>query len=591
MRVVYTVAFFRRWLLLLGSFFGLLWPCATLFAADTLPSGRLPNDPFWRKQWYLRQIHAPEAWEMATGSRQIVVAVIDGGVDVTHPDLQDNIWINPREVAGDGIDNDQNGYIDDVHGWNFVTNSRDVGPIPSRNPQAEESWSHGTFVASLIGAEGNNGLGMAGVAWRVQLMPLVVLDGDGFGNMQTMIRAIRYAIDQRVDIINLSLSGNEYNPELEIILKEAYDKGIFVVAATGNDESSETGVNTDEQPIYPVCMDADENTIFGVGGTDTLDQKAPYANFGHACTDLVAPAQEFFGARPSYRRPTDTSTTTGFYLEGMTGTSLSAPLVSGAAVLLKSVRPELTPTQIADLLRNNADPIEANLHVAERGRMGSGRLNIGRALSQLTPVSRESVALFTQSSQGGVVIQSALLQNQWRSWTHQEPVPVMRWLSTSTNPEALALVATTSTWTREIWQPAFNRVSSTVWWRKGEGVPAPRLNAAETRALVLRKTAKGLVAEILDPITNRSQRVPLPQAWGRGEVELAWWEARSSWVLWSTTGQGVLLDERGKIVATIRRTTKGMTTSTMHLQVPTSKEGLELRQGTRPISKLQLHER
>lgn len=562
-------------------------PLFTARAADTL-SGLIPNDPYWSRQWYLRQIHMPDAWQIATGSPRVVVAVLDGGVDITHPELRDNIWTNPREIASDGIDNDQNGLVDDLHGWNFVSKNSDVGPIMSRYPQAEESWSHGTFVASLIGARGNNGVGMSGVAWRVQIMPLTVLDSDGFGNMQTVIQALRYAIQQHVDIINLSLSGTEYNEDLEQILKEAYDAGIFVVAATGNNEGSKFGVNTDVTPVYPACMDAQNNVVFGVGGTDTLDQKAPYANFGRSCTDLVAPAQAFFGARPSYHRTTDQSTSTAYYLEGMTGTSLAAPLVSGAAALLKSVRPDLTPEQIGEALRYSADSIETSLPIEEQGRMGAGRLNVARALARVAPATPLKSVAFTQAVHGGVMVQSAFLQDEWRMWTHAASVPVARWITTSTKPEALALIVTTSTWTRELWSPDTNYVSSTVLWTEKSGSPSPVWNASTTHALMLIKKERVSQAIIFDPITNERRVVSLPNAFTQTSLRVEWWQAQAGWVIWSTAGEGIVVDEKGEIIGRLDRRVKGKTTARMSLRLSADKKDSQLMDGKKRISGVRL---
>lgn len=582
MDIVYTKPRLGIWMKILFLLMSSMVSALTIQPA--FASEVVPNDSFWSRQWYLRQIHAPEAWTMSTGSHRVVVAVIDGGVDINHPDLRENIWTNPQEIPGDGIDNDNNGYVDDLHGWDFITQKNDVGPIPSRNPQSEESWSHGTFVSSLIGAKGNNGIGIAGVTWNVQIMSLVVLNGDGFGNMQSIIDAVHYAVQKHVDVINLSLSGNEYNDDLEAAIKEARNAGVFIVSATGNDEGSEVGINTDETPIYPVCMDANMNAVFGVGGTDTLDQKAPYANFGRGCTDLVAPAQEFFGARPSYRRPTDTSTTTANYLDGMTGTSLAAPLVSGAAALLKSVRPDLTPTQITDTLRYSADPIETNLEPSEQGRMGAGRLNVAKALARVMPVASAPASPFTQSLQSGVFIQSAHLEGHWRTWTHTEPVSLARWLVTSTDPQALAMVTTTSAWKREIWHPITNKVTSTVLWTRATQLPMPAWNASTTRLLFLKNEASSLVAIMMDPVTNQRSEVSLPHFIRGTSITITWWAAKQSWIVWSTIGQGTVINEKGQIIGTVSRITQGRTTAVMKIR--SSATGIELVQGTKRVSVL-----
>ncbi len=567
---------------LLGSF--LVLPTALQAATSLGPV--TPNDPFWERQWYLRQIQMPEAWRVTTGSRNVVVAILDGGVDLTHPELRENAWMNPREIPDDGIDNDQNGFVDDVHGWNFVSKNNAVGPIQLRNFQAEESWSHGTFVASLIGAKGNNRTGIAGVAWQVQLMPLVVLDGDGFGNMQSIITAMHYAMQQHVDIINLSLSGHEYNEELELVIKEARQAGIFVVAATGNYDFARGGINIDEQPVYPVCMDGAMNAVFGVGGTDTLDQKAPYANFGRSCTDISAPAQAFFGARPTYRRPSDTGTSTGHYLDGMTGTSLGATHMRGAAALLKSVRPDLSPKQIEEALRYSADPIEGNLTVDERGRMGSGRLNVARAIARVSPVSMSSI--FKLETREGVTIFSAYAEEEWRLWTQAEPVSLAYWGNTTTVPEARAVVTASSTWKYEVWKPAANTITSTILWARGSTLPAPSVNAARSHVLSLSATSTRIEATIFDPRTDMRTIVPLPKAMGRGPIELLWWPEQSAWAIWSKTGQGVLVNLQGKTIATLQQAIAGSFSKNGRLVLAEDQRSLRVTQGMKVLASVRV---
>lgn len=336
------------------------------------------TNPYWQRQWYLRQIQAPQAWQLATSTKDVIVAVIDAGVDITHPDLKDAIWTNPREIPGNGIDDDGDGYIDDVHGWNFVTNSGDVRPQEIQN-QLEEAWSHGTFVSSLIGARSIDHVGMVGVNQSVQIMPLTALDGDGYGTIPNVLQAIRYAVNQGASVINLSLAGFDNSPDLAEMIKRARDAGVLVVAATGNGDTK-AGRDTDIQPIYPACFDQSTNIVVGVSGTDSLDQHAAYANYGTRCTDLSAPGFELFGARPSYPRTEEGNRKAERYLDGMTGTSLAAPLVSGVASLLKAVRPDLTVDQLHQLLSSTADTIEANLTYPQRGKMGTGRLNAFKAL-------------------------------------------------------------------------------------------------------------------------------------------------------------------------------------------------------------------
>lgn len=237
------------------------------------------------------------------------------------------------------------------------------------------------MVASLIGARGNNGVGMSGVAWNVRIMPLVVLDADGSGTTDNIIQAIRYAVNMGASIINLSLVGYDRDSALEEMIQRATNAGVLVVAATGNDDDMTAGVNLDERPAYPVCDPAGHDRVIGVGGTDPLDQKAPYANFGMRCTDLSAPGQGLFVARPSY--PHNQGVLAGNvpnYRQNVLGTSLATPLVSGAAALLKSLHRDWMADRIRARLYETADVLEGQMPGA-KGRLGYGRLNIGRALS------------------------------------------------------------------------------------------------------------------------------------------------------------------------------------------------------------------
>lgn len=372
------------------------WSEGGFFAPSSLPAV-VPNDPLWDREWYMRQIKADQAWTVSTGTPDVVVAIIDVGVDITHPDLRDVIWTNPREQPGDGIDNDRNGFIDDIQGWNFVNNTSDVRPL-YKPFQSEDAWSHGTMVASLIGAKGNDGLGMLGVAWNIRLMPLVALDADGAGSTQDIIRAIDYAITMGVEVINLSLAGYEEDPALTDMIHRASQAGIVVVAANGNNNNDRVGTNIDEVPSYPACGEKAEDAIIGVGGTDTQDQKAPYANFGSRCTDISAPGFELFAARPSYAGESYAgSAPVALYRERVGGTSLAAPLVAGAAALLRSAHPDWTVQQIQERLYTTSDILQLDQLPGTRTVWGYGRLNVGRALRQ-DPSLMTSVVLSSAPS-------------------------------------------------------------------------------------------------------------------------------------------------------------------------------------------------
>jgi len=356
----------KRFLL---SFLGLSLLLPTSALAKT------PNDPFLLDTWYLNTIRAYDAWDITTGSRDIVVAVLDTGVDLNHPDLMGNIWTNSGEIPNDGIDNDLNGYIDDVHGWDFV--DKDNVPEPNINEAVSlDAISHGTLIAGVIAAIGNNGEGVAGISWQSKIMPVRILDNVGSGETWHARQAIRYAIAMGADVINLSFTGFDYDADFENAVREAYEAGVVVVAALGNSGSG--GVDVNLSPIYPACFVGPngEDYVLGITASDKKDTKAGFSNFGSNCADLAAPGVDMFGT--VFQDETFEEIKRA-YAGGWSGTSIATPLVSGTVVLLKSVYPTLTPTQIKTVLQLSVDPVLTGN--APLGSIGSGRLNVSKALN------------------------------------------------------------------------------------------------------------------------------------------------------------------------------------------------------------------
>lgn len=341
-----------------------------------------PADPLFSRQTYLSQIHAPEAWALTTGSARVVIAVLDSGMDITHPDLREEVWNNSDEVPGDGIDNDADGYIDDVNGWDFIND------IPDPSPKFGGDFlvagiQHGTLLAGIIAARGNNGLGITGISWRSKIMPLRVLNNQGDGDVFTVVRAIDYAIKKKVDIINLSFVGDSDSSFLRTAIKRATDAGIIVVAASGNDQSEGHGIDLTQHPVYPACYDFSDNVI-SVGSIDSLGQKTPFSSHG-PCIDIMAPGTDIFSTQVvKYER-------TGFdvfYGGGWSGSSLSTAMVSGALALIKSVNPLLTPSQASALLRKNCDTITA-LNPFYPDALGCGKLNVYKAVKAAIEFSQQ----------------------------------------------------------------------------------------------------------------------------------------------------------------------------------------------------------
>lgn len=316
----------------------------------TLTTDAIPNDPSFSLQWGLNNVNAPGAWDKTTGDRRVVVAVVDTGVDYTHPDLAQNIWRNTREIPGNGIDDDGNGFIDDTRGWSFV----------DKNAQPLDSDGHGTHVAGIIGASGNNGIGVSGVDPNVQIMPVKV-SSNGSLLISNAVRGIDYAVKNGANIINCSFGGNTYSTALYSAIARANTAGVTIVAGAGNN-----GSNSDAAPFYPA--DYDLPNIISVAATDATNQLASFSNYGLQTVDLGAPGANIYSTIPgSY----------GY----KSGTSMATPFVAGAAALLLSKQPTLTPVQIRSTLMNTGDALPAL-----QGKTASGRrLNLNQAIAAITP--------------------------------------------------------------------------------------------------------------------------------------------------------------------------------------------------------------
>ncbi len=358
-------------------------------------ASRVPNDSYYNEQWYLRKINAPEAWMTSLGLETVPVALIDSGVDVDHPDLKDNIWRNPGETPGDGIDNDGNGYVDDVHGWDFVGGDADPRP-DAKGEHTTLGTNHGTVGAGVIAARGDNGKGISGVTWQTTVMPLRVLDSNGQGDPTRVIRAVEYAVHNGAKVINLSFAGPTYSKELEIALRRAYDAGVFVVAAAGNAPEGGEAVNLDTRPLYPVCFDREssENFIYGVAATDMNDKKADFSNYGAGCIDAAAPGTRVLSTQ--YYVPGDAEFGQpygGYY----NGTSVAAPVVSGVVALIRALDRNLTPKQVMNILTESG----ANIDVVNPGffgKVGRGRVDAAKAVERAMALRRGGEAPVTTAS-------------------------------------------------------------------------------------------------------------------------------------------------------------------------------------------------
>ncbi|HET9532516.1 MAG TPA: S8 family peptidase [Blastocatellia bacterium] len=335
----------------------------------------IPNDPFFDRQWGLfntgassgkvgADIGATRMWDISQGSDDIVVAVIDTGIDVAHPDLAANIWVNLGEIPGNGIDDDANGFADDINGWDFALND------PS--PDVETDF-HGTHVAGTVGAVGNNNLGVTGVAWRVKLMALKFIRGRS-GDAANAVKAINYAVDQKkrgvnVRVINASWSGDAPSKSLRKAIKKAGKAGILFVCAAGNGGSDFRGDDIDVTPEYPAAWSAEISSIVTVAALDRGDNLAGFSNFGRKTVNVGAPGVDI------------TSTLPGGAYGALNGTSMATPHVAGAAVLILSQEPNLTPEQVRERMVSKGEPV---LTLASKS-VSSARMNVFNASTNTSP--------------------------------------------------------------------------------------------------------------------------------------------------------------------------------------------------------------
>lgn len=353
-------------------------------------------------QWYLEKIKAEQAWETTTGTKKVVVAVLDTGIDINHPDLIKNIWVNMDEDTGNAIDNDGNGYIDDINGWDFIRSVPDPRPFVDSG-YTIDAVHHGTFVTGVIAAMQND-LYVNGVAPDIKIMPLKVLNEFGYGDSYPVAEAINYAIDNGADIINLSFGGVEHSQSLKSAILRAYNAGIVVVSAAGNVGEGSDAIDLAKNPVYPVCYDAewDFDAIIGVAATDEQDLKAVFSNYGKDVIDISAPGVRISGLAFQDDKWQDFP---DYTVSDWKGTSFATAMVSGAAALLKSINPDWNSDEIRELLTQSADDVE-ELNPEYKNKLGSGRLNVQSAVvaaSELAGLSGSKIFVSSQKGDSGNV--------------------------------------------------------------------------------------------------------------------------------------------------------------------------------------------
>jgi hypothetical protein len=318
-----------------------------------------PDDPGWVDQWGPARISAPTAWGVTTGTPDVVVAVVDTGVELDHEDLVDNLWTNPGETPGNGLDDDGNGKVDDLHGWHFWHFYDGGTYLPKEDGDVADDHGHGTHVAGIAAAEINNGVGIAGVAGNSRMMVVKVLDQDGDGYYSDLAQGIVYAVDNGARIINLSLGAPDPSEALQVAIDYAYARGAVLVAASGNDGT---------EVLYPAAAEH----VLAVAATDPGDEWAPFSNHGPE-VDVAAPGTHIYSTGWSGVCP-------GRYCY-MQGTSMATPHVAGLAALMRSVRPDLASVQVTQAITSTVLDVNEHIWPGRDEYIGWGRIEAAGAIS------------------------------------------------------------------------------------------------------------------------------------------------------------------------------------------------------------------
>lgn len=332
---------------------------------------KTPNDPMFGQLWGMKNtgqvdsenhagvagvdIGAEQAWDITTGSKDVVVAVIDTGIDYNHPDLKDNLWTNTAELNGKaGVDDDNNGIVDDIYGANFVDANK-----PTGNPL--DDHGHGSHCSGTIGASGNDGKGIVGVAWNVRIMGVKFLSAGGSGSLDGALKGIDYATKMGARIMSNSWGGGGYSETLKQAIERSNAAGALFVAAAGNESN-----NNDANPTYPATYDVPN--VLSVAAVDNGGQIASFSNYGKSKVHVGAPGVNIV------------SSIKGGGYDSWSGTSMATPHVSGMAVLLAANEPNLTNLQMKDRIITTSKPI-AGL----RGKVRAGLVNAYAMLTNTVP--------------------------------------------------------------------------------------------------------------------------------------------------------------------------------------------------------------
>lgn len=344
------------------------------------------NDPYYASSWHLSKVQANRGWDLSTGSTTTTVAVIDTGFELNHEDLTSRWYVNqdesgqtqigdscwtgtPQNKSTNNCDDDNNGYIDDYRGYDFYydDNNPQAGQV---NPSGEATH-HGTMVAGMVGASANNNKGSSGIDQNTKILPLQIFSDEGEAFTNSIVSAIDYAVAMHVNVINLSLGSDQPDQALRDAINRAISNDIVVVASSGNcalnDEPFCNGLTAPGRMAYPALYP----NVIAVGATTNTDQRANYSSYG-AQLDVVAPGSSV-GPLPVYNNGSVNSYATG------SGTSFSAPLVSGIISLLIAQNPSLTPAQVESIIIESSDTVAPMFDSYRTDEYGYGRVNAHKA--------------------------------------------------------------------------------------------------------------------------------------------------------------------------------------------------------------------
>lgn len=354
-------------------------PSVELATPDWLYSKAIvPNDPLYSQQYHLPRIRCEEAWDIGYGHSDVIIGVVDSGTFTSHPDLAGRLWVNPGEIPGNGIDDDNNGYIDDIHGWDFINNNPDVNPEPDGEDDdgdgyPDDNIEHGTHVAGIAAAISNNALGVTGVSWRGKIMTAQIFSDDGGSAYSIILDGIIYCADNGANVINLSLGGG-YTAAVDRVFQDLNRRNINIICAAGNN-----GIDLDTYPLSPVCNDGPpgENWVLGVAATDRNDYLAYFSNYSSKYVDVSAPGVNILSTVPMFPEFGFSS-----LYDSMSGTSMACPVVAGAAAVILGASPGIRNAELLERVSHFADNIDA-LNPIHAGKLGGGRLNLYNVLSRL----------------------------------------------------------------------------------------------------------------------------------------------------------------------------------------------------------------